>query len=118
MSSDEDKVVQGLTTQIKGLKSLDSVKLLQEVLRNVSKEIRATMPKTEESKGGQTPLPPRVDENIDRKVYVTNVSPETSLEQLKEYLGGAGTISFAKFTYKGFKMRKASIEFEKKESVK
>jgi len=49
---------------------------------------------------------------------VTNVSPDTTLEQLKDHFAKAGTIAFAKFTYKGFKMRKASIEYEKVESVK
>jgi len=55
---------------------------------------------------------PDVSENIERKIYVTNVSPDTTLKQLEDYFGQIGAISFAKFTYKGYKVRKASIEFE------
>ena len=49
---------------------------------------------------------------------MTNISPETSLEELREHIKSAGAIANAKFTYKGYKMRKAAIEFEKTESVK
>lgn len=103
-----------MKTQIEGLKNLDSVRTLQEALRTVGKELRAAMPKKE----GETPERPDVSENIEKKVYVVGISAESTLEEVKEFFAPAGTIAFAKFTYKGFKMRKASIEFEKEESVK
>lgn len=81
-------------------------------MRNLGKELRAKEPR-EETKGEVRD----VAENIERKVYVTNINPETTLDQLKDLIGKAGTIAFAKFTYKGFKVRKASIEFESEDSV-
>lgn len=84
-------------------------------MRNLGKELRAKLPPREETKREERP---DVSENIERKVYVTNINPETTLEALKDLIGSVGAIAFAKFTYKGFKVRKASIEFEKEESVK
>lgn len=81
-------------------------------MRNLGKELRAKEPR-EETKGEVRD----VAENIERKVYVTNINPETTLDQLKDLIGKAGAIAFAKFTYKGFKVRKASIEFESEDSV-
>ena len=40
------------------------------------------------------------------------------MDEIKQYFGKIGAIAFAKFTYKGQAVKKASIEFEKEASVK
>lgn len=112
MSGEEAKLVETMRTQIEGLKSIESVRALQEALRTVGKEIRIRDgPARDENKT------PGETVTVENKIYVVGLSPDATLEQVEEHFKAAGAIANTRFTYKGFKMRKASIEYEKQASV-